>query len=96
MWLRDDRCLQVIENAWKERGEAVELKDIIMKLHGCSSSLGAWNRHSFGNVQHKIKQCQTKIDELSRKGISGELENEERNLMRDLNELLERREKKPF
>ncbi|WOK93591.1 hypothetical protein Cni_G02291 [Canna indica] len=93
MWLRDDRCL----HAWKERGEAVELKDEASGGPTRASalsvfSLGAWNRHSFGNVQHKIKQCQTKIDELSRKGISGELENEERNLMRDWNELLEREE----
>jgi len=54
MWLKDPRCEEVVQDAWKE-GLAANQEFALSKcLESCHAQLEAWNKEEFGHVGRRI------------------------------------------
>nr|POE86853.1 berberine bridge enzyme-like 21 [Quercus suber] len=70
MWLRDDRCNEIVTSAW-ERGVLGGSKCPFSKcMEECRTSLVSWNKSTFGNVGRKISSLQKKLQCLEEKNAS--------------------------
>ena len=58
MWLKDDRCSGVVNDAW-ERGRIIGNDwPLLQCMEECRASLTEWNKHSFGHVGKQITELQ--------------------------------------
>nr|POF24135.1 hypothetical protein CFP56_06218 [Quercus suber] len=61
MWLRDDECKDVVNDAW-ERGRSMGIQHQFTQcLDECRRSLFTWNKTKFGHVGQKISALQKKL-----------------------------------
>ncbi|KAK7823975.1 hypothetical protein CFP56_034967 [Quercus suber] len=61
MWLRDERCKDVVKEVW-ERGQVINSEHPFTQcLEECRSSLSSWNKSTFGHVGRRIAVLQTKL-----------------------------------
>nr|POF24132.1 hypothetical protein CFP56_06215 [Quercus suber] len=61
MWLREDECKDVVNDAW-ERGRSMGTQHQFTQcLDECRRSLSTWNKTKFGHVGQKISALQKKL-----------------------------------
>uniref|UniRef100_A0A803L0Q7 Zinc knuckle CX2CX4HX4C domain-containing protein n=1 Tax=Chenopodium quinoa TaxID=63459 RepID=A0A803L0Q7_CHEQI len=58
MWLREETCADIIENAWNRGG------DICSKIAHTPINLSAWSRNKFGDFLKEMKDCRARMEEL--------------------------------
>ena len=58
MWLRDEHCEVVIENAWPGGG------DFVSKMAQTTKKLGTWGRSKFGDFLKELADCRAKMENL--------------------------------
>ena len=64
MWLRDDRCDEIVTTAW-ERGMHKESEWPFSNcIEECRTSLVSWNKNTFEHVGRKISSLQKKLQYL--------------------------------
>nr|POF20964.1 hypothetical protein CFP56_39987 [Quercus suber] len=63
MWTRDERCKQIIENAWDPFRDDTNFR-IHERLKSCQDHLQSWNREVFGNVNKTLRMKQQRLQEL--------------------------------
>lgn len=66
MWLKDSRCVEVVNEAWdegKSMGTEFTLKNC---LDWCRVKLDAWNKLEFGHVSQMIAELQKKLEWLEK------------------------------
>ncbi|XP_028082512.1 uncharacterized protein LOC114283840 [Camellia sinensis] len=92
MWLRDERCEEVVKATWGHVQE-VTMDSVRGNLEKVSVGLSQWDRTTFGHVQQLIR---TKLSEVRRLDGQDVLSTEDncvrRNLCCEIDELLERDE----
>ena len=54
MWLEDERCKHVEEEAWERGQNRVSSWPLEACLEECQRSLESWNKHTFGHVGKQI------------------------------------------
>ena len=64
VWLRDDRCSVVIEEAWKGKVSGLEFIKLYKKLAASREALHKWNKEVFGRCQDRINFLLKKIKEV--------------------------------
>ena len=63
-WLRDDRCHEIIESAWKDQVAGSEFIKLYKKQASTRVALQKWNKEVFGNCQNKINSLLQDIKEI--------------------------------
>lgn len=64
MWLRDNSCKEVVENAWKSSASGSSLDVWEKKVQAMASGLGNWNKHHFGSVQQQLRKAEDRLQVL--------------------------------
>ena len=64
VWLRDERCSAVIEEAWKGKVSGSEFIKLYKKLAASREALRKWNKEVFGRCQDRINSLLKKIKEV--------------------------------
>ena len=62
MWLKDQRCEQVVIDAWEKGRFSTEGHVLQNCLEQCRSSLDEWNKKIFGHVGKKVAELQRKVE----------------------------------
>ncbi|XP_075663334.1 uncharacterized protein LOC142632901 [Castanea sativa] len=63
-WLRDDRCHDVIELAWKDQVAGSKFIRLYKKQASTRDAFRKWNKEVFGNCQNKINSLLQAIKEI--------------------------------
>ncbi|XP_030924559.1 uncharacterized protein LOC115951516 [Quercus lobata] len=66
MWLKDSRCVEVVNEAWDE-GKSMGIEFTLTNcLDWCRVKLDAWNKLEFGHVSQMIAELQKKLEWLEK------------------------------
>ena len=63
-WTRDPRCMDVVENAWREDFRGNEAFKLCMKQQKTRNALKKWNWKVLGHCKVRIKEITNKIEEI--------------------------------
>ena len=75
MWLEDEGCKKVVEEAWERGRSSNSLWPLETCLEECQQSLKSWNAHTFGHVGKQVATIQKKLQILeAMKGNGTDLE----------------------
>ena len=88
MWLEDERCNGVVQDAWER--ERCKVSQWILEdcIEECHASLKSWNTQSFGHVGKQVAELQHKLQALENlKRAATDLE-ETHNIKKELNKWL--------
>ncbi|XP_023874724.1 uncharacterized protein LOC111987261 [Quercus suber] len=91
MWVREDGCKDVVEEAWDPYC-GVSGYSIMERLKRCQVSLQGWNWSVFENVDRVLKQKQERLQQLEGLNCLHEKAKEIQGLRREINEMLTREE----
>lgn len=91
MWSRDERCKQVIEDAWDPLRVDPNFQ-IHDRLKSCQDSLQKWNREVFKNVNKVLKVKQERLQHLEALNLLHETGSEIETLRKEINEMLMKEE----
>ncbi|XP_075635261.1 uncharacterized protein LOC142607603 [Castanea sativa] len=84
MWLKDDRCEEIVRVAWEE-GLQSSIDGVLRScLERCRSDLDAWNKAEFGHVGRKISELQNRLEWLQLQPTSPDMIHAMRNIRVDL------------
>ena len=89
MWIRDERCKEVIEGAWDPLRADV---DIQARIKNCQVQLRRWNHGVYGNVNKVLKLKQDRLRHLEDLNLLHETAEEIQGLKKEINEILIREE----
>ena len=64
MWLKDEACVGVVEDAWDRGMNKDSFSPLSSCLDECRLSLSAWNNNSFGHVGKKLVTLQARLEVL--------------------------------
>ena len=64
VWLRDERCSVVIEEAWKGKVSGSEFVKLFKRQAATREALRKWNKEVFGRCQDRINSLLKKIKEV--------------------------------
>ena len=92
VWLRDDRCSDVIEEAWKGKVSGSEFLKLYKKQAPTREALRKWNKEVFGRCQNRINSLLKKIKDVQERQPSHENDLLENDLQTELSEWLLRSE----
>lgn len=87
IWSRDERCMQVVEEAWDPLRVNPDFQ-IHDRLRNCQACLQRWNREVFENVNKVLKVRQECLQHLEALNMLHETTNEIENLRKEINEVL--------
>ncbi|XP_030936396.1 uncharacterized protein LOC115961577 [Quercus lobata] len=91
-WIRDERCQEVIEQAWNIEVWGSQLSRLCKKQDATKEALHKWNEEIFGNIQMQISLLMQKFKEIQGNTSSKENNRLETGLQNELNEWLYRSE----
>ncbi|KAL4606562.1 hypothetical protein ACB092_09G112200 [Castanea dentata] len=63
MWIREERCREIMEEAW-ESSRLKEREGILNRIKRCQDHVQSWNWIEFGNVYKLLKQKQKRLQQL--------------------------------
>ncbi|KAL0011877.1 hypothetical protein SO802_006985, partial [Lithocarpus litseifolius] len=90
MWLRDQRCEEVVKKAWED-GKMISTGDVLENCLGqCCVNLEAWNKREFGQVGRKIAKLQKWFEWLELQPPSHDINKELKGIHIELNCWLEK------
>ena len=87
MWTRDERCRQIIEDAWDPLRADTEFQ-IHEGLKSCQDHLQRWNKEVFGNVNKTLRVKQQQLQEIEALNMLHETAEEIEVLRKEINEIL--------
>ncbi|XP_075659013.1 uncharacterized protein LOC142628862 [Castanea sativa] len=90
MWLKDQRCEQVVIDAWHRGLISAEGNVMQNCLEQCRSSLEDWNKKVFGHVGKKVAELQNKVEWLELQPSSTEINQALRSTRFELNSWLDK------
>ncbi|GKV08912.1 hypothetical protein SLEP1_g20481 [Rubroshorea leprosula] len=93
MWLRDASCQEIIHNSWLSVNGAGDWLSLLQKVKACSIGLESWNSQHFGNVQRRLEQCTKRLEALSLCRDPEAACQEEKQILFETEEWLEREER---
>ena len=64
MWLRDPRCVEVVQKAWSEGLYKIVGVPITNCLDSCRAHLAHWNKTEFGHVGRQITRLEKELQVL--------------------------------
>ncbi|XP_065619215.1 uncharacterized protein LOC136063166 [Quercus suber] len=85
MWLRDQRCEEVVQAAWEEGMVTSTGSTLGNCLEKCRASLQAWNKTKFGHVGRKVAKLQKRLEWIELQLSSPEINNELMRIRVELN-----------
>ena len=91
MWVRDERCREVIERAWDPFRECGDFS-IGGRIRSCQAQLQGWNRGVFRNVNKRINVLKDRLNQLEGQNCLHETAKEIHEVKKDINEVLAREE----
>ena len=91
MWTRDERCRQIIEDAWDPLRADTEFQ-IHERLKSCQDHLQRWNKEVFGNVNKTLRVKQQQLQEIEALNMLHETAEEIEVLRKEINEILVKQE----
>ena len=71
MWLEDERCKNVVEEAWEKGKTSHSQWPFEACLEECQLSLRSWNTHTFGHVGKQVAVLQRKLQMLENMMVAG-------------------------
>ena len=92
VWLRDDRCSDVIKEAWKTKVVGLEFIKLYKKQVATREALRKWNKEVFGRCQDRINSLLKKIKDVQERHPSHENGLLENDLQTELSKWLLRSE----
>jgi hypothetical protein len=89
MWIKDEQCKGVIEQAWNERAlVGSPMFQVVEKLKSCRASLIGWSSGRFGSLVATIKDKRVHLQNLMHMSPLND-SHEKVEVQNELNELLE-------
>jgi hypothetical protein len=64
MWTKEESSVQVVERAWDTQVEGSHCFKLARKLKRVKHELREWNKDFFGNVKARIKELESRIEEV--------------------------------
>ena len=92
MWLTHTECKEIVERAWKTHSVGSRAFKLQQKLKSVRKQLGVWNKTVFGKLDKEIKDKQLELQHLQNTIHTVEDVKKERDLIIDLENLMEREE----
>ena len=92
MWLTHTECKEIMESAWKTHSVGSRAFKLQQKLKSVRKQLGVWNKTVFGKIDKEIKDKQLELQHLQNTIHTVEDVKKERDLIIDLENLMEREE----
>ena len=89
LWTKNEECRNIIESFWGMGVDLSTLEGIMVNLKCCASELSSWSSSIYDHIPKKIQSKRNALSALMQQDKNGELSAEIRNLIRELNELLE-------
>ena len=56
MWMEEEGCREVVEDAWSYESQGDAISRLEMKVDRCRRNLKWWSKVAFGNVTRKLKE----------------------------------------
>lgn len=91
-WLRDNRCILAIEDAWKDNVRGLDFTKLYKKQASARDALRKWNKEVSGKCQDRIKSLLQKIKEIQDKPPSEDMDKLDSSLQSELSKWLLRSE----
>ena len=64
MWTEEGECENIVEDSWNGRTSGNQMNNIKTRIGACSQRLAQWNKTKYGNVQKRIQQCRTHLQQV--------------------------------
>ena len=90
MWARHERYPAVVQNGW--HGGLRDLTEVHAALGQLRIDLVQWSRDEFGSVKKQLRALREKLETVRADSIGAGPSREERDLMREISEILSREE----
>lgn len=80
MWLKKNKCYDIIRNAWMGGGPTRSSENPKLKLNICRSSLIEWSKNEFKNNLIEINKTKQRLRRIGEMNMGPEEEDEDRAL----------------
>ncbi|XP_042988712.1 uncharacterized protein LOC122316247 [Carya illinoinensis] len=64
MWTEEGEYENIVEDSWNGRTSGNQMNNIKTRIGACSQRLAQWNKTKYGNVQKRIQQCRTHLQQV--------------------------------
>ena len=88
MWMRDEGCREVIEDAWSFDCQGSPMKRVEEKVDRCHVNLKWWSKVAFGNVTHRLREKKEQLKVAEEVAIRGGSMARVQRLKREISKLL--------
>ena len=88
MWLRDDRCDELVTAAWERGMHEGSEWPFSNCIEECRTALVSWNKNTFGHVGRKISSLQKKLQCLEERRSNNAVMEEVQGTKMELNKML--------
>ena len=92
MWLLEESCKEVVNQAWKQNLGHRDMQSILMSIATCGEALSKWDKEFFGNVQQQLRHCQESFNRIRASPPDPVSRGEEESLLREMELLLDKEE----
>ncbi|KAI9197553.1 hypothetical protein LWI28_000537 [Acer negundo] len=91
-WLKEEECLGVVSQTWKETWLSISIKDLQNKLGRCAEELDFWSKKKFGSLRKNIEVKQKDLNEMLEAEYNADNSEKIKKLENELEGLLVREE----
>ena len=92
MWMRDEGCREVIEDAWSHVYQGSPMSRVEGKVERCRKNLKWWSKVAFGNVIRSLREKKDLLKVAKEEAISGGSISWVQRLKKEISNLLVREE----
>ncbi|XP_075650090.1 uncharacterized protein LOC142620636 [Castanea sativa] len=93
MWLKDTRCSEVVDLAWRRNFSGNPINQVEGKLKECQVKLKQWSHVSFGSINRSLKEKKQQQRQVEHRAIRGGTMEAVHRLKWEINGLLIKEEK---
>ena len=71
MWLKDTRCSEVVDLAWRRHFSGKPVVQVEGKIKECQEKLKQWSCVSFGSITRSLKEKKQQLRQAEQRAIRG-------------------------
>ena len=92
MWLKDDRCEDVVHSAWDRCLEGEAMGKVLAKVDDCQIQLKLWDKSTFGNICIELAQKRKQLLKAEGESMGGRGHTRVKALTKEIKKLMDKEE----